>query len=100
MTTIPYNTNTARWCGDIAVWAHDNSRDSDNHDEIQRLLRNLRRARHQELTPRQQEILLMHYEQNLRPAEIARRLGLNRSSVGRTLHRAQARLYRYLQYSL
>ena len=32
--------------------------------------------------------------------EIARELGVHRSTVSRTLHRAQARLRHYLQYSL
>ncbi len=42
----------------------------------------------------------MHFEQNMSVTEIARELGLNRSTVSRTLRRAQERLRRCLQYAL
>lgn len=64
------------------------------------LHRNLKRARAEELTPRQQEILLLRYEKNLRAAEIARKLGVHPSTVSRTLKRAKNNLKRVLKYSI
>ena len=98
MNATPFDTRSSEWMGDMTVWLRENA--EDNHEQMERLLRNLRKARMQELTPRQQEILTLRYEQNMRITEIARLLGLNRSTVSRTLHRAQERLRRRLQYAL
>ncbi len=65
---------------------------------MDRLKRNLRRARVQELTPRQRQVLAMYFDQGKNMAQIARELGLNRSTVSRTLVRAKNRLYRCLRY--
>ena len=92
MNDTPFDTRSSEWMGDMTVWLRENA--EDNHEQMERLLRNLRKARTQELTPRQQEILTLRYEQNMRVTEIARLLGLNRSTVSRTLHRAQERLRR------
>ena len=98
MNDTPFDTRSSEWMGDMTVWLRENA--EDNHEQMERLLRNLRKARTQELTPRQQEILTLRYEQNMRVTETARLLGLNRSTVSRTLHRAQERLRRCLQYAL
>ena len=97
MNATPFNTRSSEWAGDMTVWLQENA--DDNQEQIERLLRNLRKARVQELTPRQQQMLSMRFEQNMSGAEIARELGLNRSTVSRTLRRAQERLRRCLQYS-
>ena len=98
MNATPFDTRASEWAGDMTVWLRENS--NDNQEQIERLLRNLRKARVQELTPRQQQMLAMRFEQNMSGAEIARELGLNRSTVSRTLRRAQERLRRCLQYAL
>ena len=98
MNATPFNTRSSEWAGDMTVWLQENA--DDNQEQIERLLRNLRKARIQELTPRQQQMLSMRFEQNMSGAEIARELGLNRSTVSRTLRRAQKRLRRCLQYAL
>ena len=98
MNATPFNTRSSEWSGDMAVWLQENA--DDNQEQLERLLRNLRKARVQELTPRQQQMLSMRFEQNMSGAEIARELGLNRSTVSRTLRRAQERLRRCLQYAL
>ena len=90
MNATPFNTRSSEWAGDMTVWLQENA--DDNQEQIERLLRNLRKARIQELTPRQQQMLSMRFEQNMSGAEIARELGLNRSTVSRTLRRAQKRL--------
>ena len=98
MNATPFDTRSSEWAGDMTVWLRENA--DDNQEQIERLLRNLRKARIQELTPRQQQMLSMRFEQNMSGAEIARELGLNRSTVSRTLRRAQERLRRCLQYAL
>ena len=98
MRNTPSKGRPDQWIGDMTVWLRENA--NDNQEQIERLLRNLRKARIQELTPRQQEILSLRYEQDMRVTEIARTLGLNRSTVSRTLKRAQDRLRRCLQYAL
>ena len=98
MNATPFNTRSSEWAGDMTVWLQENA--DDNQEQIERLLRNLRKARVQELTARQQQMLSMRFEQNMSGAEIARELGLNRSTVSRTLRRAQKRLRRCLQYAL
>ena len=97
MNATPFDTRSSEWAGDMTVWLRENA--DDNQEQMERLLRNLRKARVQELTPRQQQMLAMRFEQNMSGAEIARELGLNRSTVSRTLRRAQKRLRRFLQYS-
>lgn len=86
------------WWGDMAAWLQENG--EDNHLQQERLRRNLRRAREEALTPRQKEVLALHYERGLSVTEIARHLGVNPSTVSRTLHRAHERLKRCLQYAL
>ena len=98
MNATPFDTRSSEWAGDMTVWLRENA--DDNQEQMERLLRNLRKARVQELTPRQQQMLSMRFEQNMSVTEIARELGLNRSTVSRTLRRAQERLRRCLQYAL
>ena len=98
MNATPFDTRSSEWAGDMTVWLREQA--NDNQEQMERLRRNLRRAREQELTPRQQQVLTLSYEQNMNGAEIARMLGLNRSTVSRTIRRAQERLRRCLQYAL
>ena len=82
----------------MTVWMREHA--EDNSDQLERLRRNLRRAREQELTPRQREILALYYDRGLKMPQIARKLGVNRSTVSRTVKRAKERLYRCLRYAL
>ena len=52
------------------------------------------------MTPRQREILGLYYDEGLTMSQIGERLGLNRSTVCRTIHRARERLYRSLRFML
>lgn len=61
-------------------------------------LRRLRRVIEVELTPRQKQTLTAYYFQQQTIPEIAREQGVNKSTVCRTLHRAEARLQRCLRY--
>lgn len=82
---------------DLAAWNRENG--EDNSEQLQRLRRNLRRARKMELTPRQAQMLHLYYDQGLTMTQVAHELGINKSSVSRTIARGRERLRRCLQYS-
>ncbi|MCI9001554.1 MAG: sigma-70 family RNA polymerase sigma factor [Oscillibacter sp.] len=98
MNDIRYNNRASEWIGDLTVWTRQNA--GDNHEQLDRLRRNLRRAREQELTPRQRQILDLYFDQGMTIPQIAGALGVNPSTVSRTLRRAKDRLYRCLRYAL
>ena len=80
MRNIPYDSR----------WGLELPRDI----QIQRILR----VMEQELTEKQRRYLSDYYFENLSPAKIARRYGVHRSTVMRTLCRAENRIRRYLTY--
>ena len=98
MRDTRFDSRSSEWIGDMTVWMREHA--EDNSDQLERLRRNLRRAREQELTPRQREILALYYDRGLKMPQIARKLGVNRSTVSRTVKRARERLYRCLRYAL
>lgn len=57
----------------------------------------LRRARLQALTPRQQEITRLYFDEGQTMAQIAQSLGVHTSTISRTLLRSRARLQRHLE---
>nr|WP_325211452.1 sigma-70 family RNA polymerase sigma factor [uncultured Oscillibacter sp.] len=93
-----FDTRASEWIGDMTVWTREHA--ADNSERLERLRRNLRRAREQELTPRQRQLLELYYDQGMNIPQIAGELGVNRSTVSRTLRRARDRLYRCLRYAL
>ena len=83
--------------GDLAVWNREHS--GDNSGQMERLRRNLRKARRQELTARQQQMMELYYDQGKTMTKIALQLHVNKSTVSRTLARGRARLKKCLKYS-
>ena len=81
---------------DLQVWMRENA--EDNSEQLSRLKRNLRQARELELTPRQRQVLAMHFDQDLSVTQIARELHVNPSTITRTLQLAKGRLRRCLRY--
>ena len=79
----------ARWA---TLMAEDNSR------ELTFIRGKLARALAEEVTPRQREVLTLYYQGELNLDQIGRRLGVNRSTVSRTLRRGEDRLRRCLRY--
>ncbi|MDE6934517.1 MAG: sigma-70 family RNA polymerase sigma factor [Oscillospiraceae bacterium] len=84
--------------GDLAAWERENG--EDNSEQLERLRRNLRRVRRAELTPRQAQLLHLYYDLGYSMSGIAGELGIDKSTVSRTISRGRERLKRYLQYSL
>ena len=93
-----FDTRASEWIGDLTVWNRQNA--EDNSERLDRLRRGLRQAREQELTPRQRQMLELYFDRGMNIPQIAEELGLNRSTVSRTLRRAKDRLYRCLRYAL
>lgn len=61
-------------------------------------LKRVQRVIAEELTPLQRETLVAYYFQEMTIPQIARDRGVHKSTVSRTLHRAENKLRRYLKY--
>ena len=61
-------------------------------------LKRVQRVIQEELTPLQREALIAYYFQERTITEIAEERGVNKSTVCRTLHRAEQKLRRFLKY--
>lgn len=71
---------------------------ADNSKTRNRLLRNLRTAVQEELTPRQREFMEQYYFCEKKMTDIAQEAGVNVSTVSRTINRGKARIRRCLRY--
>ena len=100
MRDTRFDSRSSEWIGDMTVWMREHA--EDNSDQLERLRRNLRRAREQELTPASGRILALYYDRGLKMPQTrqARHGTGNRSTVSRTVKRAKERLYRCLRYAL
>ena len=61
-------------------------------------MKRVQRVIREELTDIQREILLAYYMDNQTIPQIAEDRGVHKSTVSRTLHRAEEKLRRYLRY--
>ena len=64
--------------------------------EIQ--MKRVHRVIEEELTPLQREVLIAYYIQDQTIPQIARDRGVQKSTISRTLHRAEDKLRRFLKY--
>lgn len=80
----------------LAQWQQSGG---DNSQRLRRLRRRLPDAI-AELTPRQQQMIRMQYEEGLTVTDIARKLSVNKSTVSRCLRRARKTLYSRLRFTL
>ncbi len=61
-------------------------------------LKRVQRVIQEELTQLQREALIAYYFQEMSMTQIAQERGVNKSTVCRTLHRAEEKLRKYLKY--
>ena len=61
-------------------------------------LKRVQQVIREELTPLQREALIAYYFQEQTITQIAKERGGNKSTICRTLHRAEEKLRRYLKY--
>ena len=95
MSNTRYRRGRA-YAADMAVYTRQMA--ADNSREINRLKRNLIRALQEDVTPRQRQALLLYYSEGLNMREIGERLGVDKSTVSRTIKRGEQRLQRCLRY--
>ena len=98
MKGTPYSIRNNEFYGDMAAWLRANAQDNDG--ELLRLKRNLRLARQEALTARQRQLRRRGVENKKTVTAYAQQLGVNKSTVSRTLLRAKRRLYQCLRYAL
>lgn len=60
--------------------------------------RRIRRVIQEELTEMQRYVILAYYFQEKTIPQIARERGVQKSTISRTLHRAEKRLKQYMKY--
>lgn len=70
----------------------------DNSDQMRTVRRNLARALQEDVTDRQRELLLLYYDRQMNMREIGEELGVDCSTVSRTIKRGEERLRRCLRY--
>ena len=94
MKTVSYDNTFG--LVDLAVYTQLMA--DDNRDQMNRLKRNLTHALRQDITQRQREYMMLYYGRGMSMEAIAKELGVNKSTVSRTLKRGRQRLYRCLRY--
>ena len=92
------NRKGRAYSADMAHYLRQLSEENTNAAELDRLRRNLLRCINEELTERQREFLYMYYVQRISQPQIARSLGLDASTVSKTIKRGEQRLLRCLRY--
>ena len=80
------------FAADMAVYNRQMA--PDNDQELSLLKRNLK----EDIPPRQRETMLLYYGQGLNMREIGLKLGVDKSTVSRTIKRGERRLQRCLRY--
>ena len=84
------------YAADMAMYSRQIA--ADNSQEISRLKHNLIRALREEVTDRQRQALLLYYVEGKNMREIGESLGVDRSTISRTIKRGERRLQRCLRY--
>ena len=98
MNNTQYNTPPTEFFGGLQRWLEETA--GTNAETLARLTRHLPRAIREELTPQQQKCLQMRYFDRKTMQEIGEELGVDKSTVSKTLARAEKNLYRVLRYCL
>ena len=75
MNQISLDAKGGQFLADLANWQRESA--PDNSADLERLRRNLRFARQQVLTKRQQQMLELYYDQGLTMGQIAANLTIN-----------------------
>ena len=96
MPSTRYNKKGKAYTADMILYCRQMAQD--NSQEISRLKRNLIRALREEVTDRQRQALLLYYVEGRNMREIGERMGVDKSTVSRTIRRGELRLQRCLRY--
>ena len=72
--------------------------EDDNTQQCRQLRRNLSSALREDITERQRLALMLYYGEGLCMREVGERMGVDKSTVSRTIRRGEQRLRRCLRY--
>ena len=86
------------YAADMAHYARMLSEENTNTEEMSRLKLALWRALHEDVTEKQRDYLLLYYGEGLNMCEIGEKMGVDKSTVSRTIRRGEDRLRRCLRY--
>ncbi len=84
------------YAADMAMYSRQIA--ADNSQEISRLKRNLIRCLREDVTAKQRQMLLLYYAEGKNMREIGESMGVDKSTVSRTIKRGERRLQRCLRY--
>ena len=84
------------YAADMAMYSRQIQ--ADNSQEVSRLKRNLIRCLREDITAKQRQVLLLYYAEGKNMREIGEVMGLDKSTVSRTIKRGERRLQRCLRY--
>lgn len=86
------------YAADMAHYARMLSEENTNREELDRVKLALWRALHEDITEKQRQYLLLYYGEGLKMSEIGEKMGVDKSTVSRTIKRGEERLRRCLRY--
>ncbi|MCI9605346.1 MAG: sigma-70 family RNA polymerase sigma factor [Oscillospiraceae bacterium] len=82
----------------MARYAYLLSEENTNTQEMDRVKLALWRALHEDITEKQRQYLLLYYGEGMNMGQIGRQMGVDKSTVSRTIKRGEERLRRCLRY--
>lgn len=86
------------YAADMSVYSKLLSEENTNEGELNALQRKLAMALRQDVTPTQRKYLRLYYVEGLNMIQIGELMGVDKSTVSRTIQRGEARLRRCLRY--
>ncbi|MBP1550088.1 MAG: sigma-70 family RNA polymerase sigma factor [Oscillospiraceae bacterium] len=88
----------AEFCADKEIAALIGDTESDNSEKHRLMLKILRKVISEELTERQREMITLYYFDRANIPQIAEMLGVNRSTVSRTISRGRRNIMEKMKY--
>lgn len=88
----------AEFCADKEIAALIGDTESDNSEKHRLMLKILRKVISEELTERQREMITLYYFGRANIPQIAEILGVNRSTVSRTISRGRRNIMEKMKY--
>ena len=85
------------YAADMARYARMISEENTNTEELDRVKIALWRALHEDITEKQRRYLLLYYAEGMKMSEIGEQMGVDTSTVSRTIKRGADRLRRCLR---
>lgn len=86
------------YAADMAQYARMISEQNTNTRELTQVKLALWRALHEDVTEKQRDYLLLYYGEGLNMNQIGERMGVDKSTVSRTIKRGEDKLRRCLRY--